>query len=166
MPVARIEELPDEARVWVFGADRPLSGSEAASLLEAVDEFLAGWQAHGAALTAGRDWRESRFLTVAVDSSGSAASGCSIDALYGTLRRVERGLGVRLLGSSRVYWRDASGVVQSAKRGDLDALVRDGVIAAETSVFDLTVQSLAAWRCSLEVPARASWHAAYMMAGR
>ncbi|MDQ3673342.1 MAG: ABC transporter ATPase, partial [Gemmatimonadota bacterium] len=82
MPIVEFEDLPDSSRVWVFGSDRRLEEEEAVMLLEEVDRFLAGWKAHGAPLTVGRNWRHDRFLAVAVDQSTAGASGCSIDGLF------------------------------------------------------------------------------------
>ena len=76
MPLVRMEDLPDNSRTWVFGADRDVEESSAKLLLREVDRFLSDWHAHGAPLTVARDWKYKRFLTVAVDRSTAGASGC------------------------------------------------------------------------------------------
>ena len=50
-------EMPPDARLWIFAAERPLSDTEQESLLAVVDEFLEHWAAHGAPLAAARDLR-------------------------------------------------------------------------------------------------------------
>ena len=82
MPIVPFDTLPDSARIWVFASDRELSGASADTLLAAVDEFLAGWRAHGVPLSAAREWRDDRFLAVGVDVTAENASGCSIDGLF------------------------------------------------------------------------------------
>src|SRR6478609_1375026 len=99
MPLVQIEDLPDASRVWVFGADSDLDEGATDLLLRDVDRFLAQWHAHGAPLTAARDWRDKRFLTVAVDQSTAGASGCSIDGLYRSLKSLESRLGTSLVTS-------------------------------------------------------------------
>src|SRR5690348_17553584 len=89
MPMIPFDQLPDDSRAWVFGADRTLNEQQSQQLLEEVDRFLPTWTAHGAPLTVGRDWRYGRFLTVAVDQSTAGASGCSIDGLFRTLKSLE-----------------------------------------------------------------------------
>jgi hypothetical protein len=86
MPTVPFDQLPDDARVWVFASDRPLAGAHAERLLATVDAFLARWSAHGQPLTAARDWASDRFLVVAVDQRDAHASGCSIDGLFRTLQ--------------------------------------------------------------------------------
>ena len=80
MPRVPFEVLPAHGRLWVFPASRTLTDVEARACLEAVDEFLASWAAHGVLLKAGRELREGRFLLVGVDVDAEAPSGCSIDA--------------------------------------------------------------------------------------
>src|SRR5829696_5920576 len=70
MPLIPFESLSDDARVWVFGADRPLSAAEEERVLVELDEFLRGWQAHGTPLACARAWRDDRFLLVGVDGDG------------------------------------------------------------------------------------------------
>src|SRR6267378_5219878 len=68
-----IKDLPDSSRVWVFGSDRTLDAAQSITLMAPVDAFLQQWKAHGAELTAGRDWKYGRFLTIAVDQSKAGA---------------------------------------------------------------------------------------------
>ena len=56
MPLVPFETLPDSARVWVFGSDRPLSDDATEHLMQAVEKYLDQWKAHGEPLTAAYDW--------------------------------------------------------------------------------------------------------------
>lgn len=164
MPLVEFDHLPDDARVWVFGSDRPLDERQRARLLEAVDAYLAQWKAHGAPLTCARSWRDDRFLTVGVDQRSAGASGCSIDALFRVLQGLERELGTSLVSGGRVFWRDGADV-RSADRGDFMELAGRGEIGRDTMVFDLTVTSLDDWRQRFERRAADSWHGQLLPAG-
>ncbi len=158
MPLVRIEDLPDSSRTWVFGADRNLSDGATELLLSEVDRFLAQWQAHGSPLTAGRDWKYGRFLTVAVDQSTAGASGCSIDGLFRSLKAMESRLGASLVTSGLVFYRDRKGAIDSVDRERFTALSSEGKITPHTRVFDPTVTSLGEWRARFELDAAQSWH--------
>jgi hypothetical protein len=106
MPLVDFAELPDDARLWVFPASRPLSAAESERLLSAVDEFLATWAAHGSPLQTSREWRLGQFLLVAVDEAATGVSGCSVDALVRCLRRVEHDLDIRMTDHGPVFFRD------------------------------------------------------------
>ena len=157
MPVVPFETLPDAARVWVFGSDKPLSEEGTKKLLSGVDAHLEDWKAHGAPLTVGREWRDGRFLVVAVDQSTSGASGCSIDGLFRVLQQLERDVDASLVGGGRVFYRGGQGEVQSASRADVGDLAKSGVIAKDTVVFDTSLTDLGTFRACFERRAKDSW---------
>lgn len=159
MPLVPLEELPDSARTWVFGADRTLDAAAAAALLREVDRFLSQWRAHGTALTVGRDWRCGRFLTIAVDQSTAGASGCSIDGLFRSLKALGPALGASLVTSGLVFYRDGARAVQSVDRECFTGLSVEGSVRPDTRVFDPTVATLGEWRARFELTAAQSWHA-------
>ena len=159
MPRVSFDSLPDDARVWVFGAADEISGDAGDRLLGAVDDFLSQWNAHGSPLVCGREWRDGRFLAIAVDQSTAGASGCSIDGLFRTLARLEPELGTTMLGGGRVYYRDANGRVNVSTRTAFNALAHDGRVGPDTPVFDTSITTAGAWRERFERPVRESWQA-------
>jgi len=158
MPSVQIEDLPDSARTWVFGAERALDEGATDLLLREVDRFLSEWRAHGAPLTVGRDWKYGRFLTVAVDQSTAGASGCSIDGLFRSLKALEPKLGASLVTSGVVFYRGRKGAIECVDRERFTALSADGEITPKTRVFDPTVTTLGEWRARFELDAAHSWH--------
>ena len=158
MSLVQIEDLPDTSRAWVFGADHDLDDSATDLLLRDVDRFLAQWHAHGAPLTTARDWRDHRFLTIAVDQSTAGASGCSIDGLFRSLKALESRLGASLVTSGLIFYRDQKGRVQAVDRERFSELGTEGTITPSTRVFDPTVTSLGEWRARFELNAEDSWH--------
>lgn len=157
MPVVPFETLPDSARVWVFGSDKPLSDEGTKALLEGVDHHLANWKAHGEPLTVSREWRDGRFLVVAVDQTTTGATGCSIDGLFRVLQQLERKVGASLVRGGRVFYRDDHGAVQSVSRAEVPALAGRGVLTKDTVVFDTSLTDLGTWRACFERRAKDSW---------
>jgi hypothetical protein len=158
MPIVRFENLPSDARVWIFAASDPVTGPRAGQLLAAVDEWLAGWKAHGEPLTCARDWRDDRFLAIGVDQSTAGASGCSIDALFRVFQKLQSALGTSMLGGGRVFHRDRSGAVVAQSRAEFTQAAASGTIGADTTVFDTTVTTASAYRGGFEKALRDSWH--------
>lgn len=160
MPIVPFESLPDDARVWVFASDHPLSGAVADTLLASVDQFLSEWKAHGVPLQCARDWRDDRFLAIGVDVNAENASGCSIDGLFRTLQLLERSIGSRLVGGGRVFYRARSGIEATSREQFADR-VRRGDVQRDTPVFDTSVTAANAWRTRFEQPAEQSWTAGF-----
>lgn len=158
MPRIDYDQLPDDARVWVFAASEGLSPDAESRLLEQVDAFLDGWNAHGHPLAGGRRWHEGRLLLVGVDERSAPPSGCSIDALHRVLKDFEAETGVGLTDHIDVLYRDAEGRIVRRSRPDFARLARSGEVDLDTPVFDLTITRRAEVEQSLEVPARDAWH--------
>lgn len=165
MPRIEFEELPDSARIWVYGADRDLSDDEQSQLLQTVDEFLGRWAAHGVPLHTARRWDDGRFLAIGVDSTKEGASGCSIDGLYRTLKSLESSLGVHIVTSGLVYYRGSDGKIHSVTRDEFTNLASRGEITAGTEVYDLSVTTLNEWRSRFRSRASDSWHASLIPEG-
>lgn len=162
MPIVEFSELPDSARVWVYGADKPLNEEGEQKLLSAVDEFLSRWAAHGVPLHSARRWDDDRFLTIAVDSEREGASGCSIDGLYRTLKTLAPSVGAEIVTSGLVYYRGGDGKINAVSRDEFCNRATKGEITGDTEVFDLSVTSLNEWRSRFRSRAADSWHASLM----
>jgi hypothetical protein len=158
MPLVEFTTLPDDARLWVFPADRALDAAEADRLLTFVDTFLEDWATHGKPLVVGRRWEHEQFLLVAVDEKATGVSGCSVDALVRRLRQLERELEARFTDYRPVWYRDGRKIVTTSRR-EFAELSQAGVVGADTVVFDNSITSLGAWReGKWELPASNSWH--------
>lgn len=160
MPAVPFAELPDDARLWIFAASRPLTSADSEGVLERVDRFLSEWHAHGHRVVGSTELCYNQFLLVAADERATGVSGCSIDSLFHTLRDLEREIGITLTDSSLVFFRDRDGGIRSVSRSEFRALARAGEIGADTIVFDNTVATVEMLRAGRwEVPLRTSWHA-------
>ncbi len=158
MPRIPFDTLPPQARLWIFAAERPLDAPERDRVLGAADAFLDTWTAHGTPLRAAREWRHDQFLLIGVDESQAGASGCSIDALFRGLKALQVELGVRLVDTPPVWFRDGAEIVV-ASRERFAELAAAGAVDRATPVFDNTLTRVADLRAGRwEVPAGAAWH--------
>ncbi len=164
MTLVAFEQLPADARLWIFGTSDALDAQTSAVFLDEVDAWLSGWQAHGHPLTCAREWREGRFLVVGVDQNVEGASGCSIDALYRILIEIERSSGISLLAGGRVFYRDSSGAIACVDRETFAARARTGEVQADTTVFDTSIIEAGRYRDAFELPLAASWHSQFVSA--
>ncbi|HJW94558.1 MAG TPA: hypothetical protein VJ901_13150 [Thermoanaerobaculia bacterium] len=153
MPQTAIQNLPDDARVWVFGISPALDEAKSAQFLNRIDSFLAQWAAHGNPITSSRDLIEGSFLVIGVDRDAET-SGCSIDRMFGTLKQLESELGVQILDPNRVFFRHGDGHVDATSRAGFSDRGD-----AHTVVFDTIVERLGEIRSGRwEKRAEQSWH--------
>ena len=158
MPRIDFAQLPADSRVWIFSADRVLSNDQQTQLLASVDGFLAQWGAHDMPLTAGREIRYDRFLFIAVDQQRVGPSGCSVDALVRQMKTLQQELGVELVDHAPVLFRRGDEIARVAREEFL-ALVADGEVSLDTTVFDNTLTRLGDVRDGCwETNAARTWH--------
>jgi hypothetical protein len=146
LPLVPFTTVPDTARAWVFGALQPVLGEDAGRLLARVEDFIRGWLAHGEPVVGACDWLYHRFLLIAADEEATGVSGCSVDALFRSLKQAENELGVTLLDSSIVFYRDPAGIIQALPRAEFRDAVAIGDVGSGTIVFDNTVGTVGAIR--------------------
>ena len=159
MPRVDFNQLPDDARLWIFPAERSLSDAEQAQLLTEVDRFIDQWAAHGVPLSAARELRYDRFLFVAVDERKAGPSGCSIDAMFRQAQALEREIGVELSDHAPVVFRQGS-AIERVPRDTFAELAATGKVDVETTVFDNTLTRVGDLRAGRwETRLANSWHA-------
>ena len=78
--LANFDNISDQARVWIYQADRPIGTEEKNVIIKDTEAFLSQWAAHGSALQAAGDLLFDHFLVICIDESFQMASGCSIDS--------------------------------------------------------------------------------------
>ena len=153
--------LPNEARCWIYIADRRLTETEQASLLNALHPFFQGWASHGRPVQGAATCLDDRFLVVAGTlMQEGTISGCGIDASVRAVEEAATRLGIKWASPLLVFFRNADGSVDSLPRSAFKRLVADGTVTAQTRVFDVSLTMLGQLRNGgFEKPAGASWHA-------
>ncbi len=158
MSCVPFEQLPEDARLWVFAAERPLDERERERVLAVVDGFISQWSAHNRPLTTARDLRYDQFVFVAVDERAAGASGCSVDALVRQMKGLQTELGVELVNHAPVLYRDGDAIARVA-REQFAELAEGGQVTGSTVVFDNTVTTVGAVREGRwELAASDTWH--------
>lgn len=151
-------DLPADARLWVFTADRALSTPEQERLRDAMTAFLAEWTSHGRPVLGDAAVLHDRFLVVGAHLGGGV-SGCGIDSLVHAVEAMGDDLGIAWGDGLQVAFRDGDGAVQTLPRPAFRQLVREETVTAATPVFDTTLASVGDLRAGgLERPAGSAWH--------
>ena len=149
-------QLPDDARVWVYQASRPLSDGDVTAINQALQPALSQWAAHGQALLASAQVIENRFVVVGVDEGYNLPSGCSIDSSVRTLRQLGESLSIDFFDRSAAI-SAADGAVQTIDLPGIKSAVSDGVITSETIVFNTLVKTKAEFLTNWHLRAADSW---------
>ena len=98
--------LPDDARIWIYQANRPFQEEELEQLKPALDNFLKQWTAHGQDLNAAYDLPYNRFIVIGLDQSVAGATGCSIDSSVHFIQSVEKMFDIDLMDKMNVTYKN------------------------------------------------------------
>ena len=150
------DKLPNNARVWVYQANRPLTESEVKTIEESLQPALREWAAHGQPLLASAQVINNRFVVVGVDEGYNLPSGCSIDASVRIMRQIGQQLSIDFLDRSAAI-RLADGSVQTFGLPAIKDAVADGIITPDTTVVNTLVKTKADFLADWHIRAADSW---------
>jgi hypothetical protein len=157
MALTELSKLDHSSKLWIFASPVPLDPPVKEKIEETVTRFASTWKSKGKDVHAALEIREERFLIVAAEET-VMNSGCAMDKLFRAVRSLSREIGIDLLDSTPIYWRDDDRV-RSSSRSEFRRLAESGVVGPETLVYDITVDSLRAFREGSWIrPAASSWH--------
>ncbi len=149
--------MNQQARVWIYQSDRTFNTDELADLKVILSAFTQSWTAHNQQLQAAFEWRYDRFIVLIVDETQAGASGCSIDKSVHLMKEVEQRFHVNLFDRFHIAWKEGE-VVESASREVFEQKIKEGMINAQTVVFNNLVPDYAAYQVNWEIPFKDSWH--------
>ena len=153
-------QLPPEARVWIYQANRPLVEAELAAVQSTLAHFAAEWTSHGRTLHAAAEFRHQQFLVIGLDEGVAGASGCSIDASVRFVAQLEQQLGLELLEKSQRAFLQA-GTVHLLQRSGLKNAVASGALGPDTLYFDNTLATKKELDTRWPQPASQTWLTRY-----
>lgn len=147
-----IPHLPDNSRIWFFGADVLLDSQQVETLSQKLDDFVSDWKAHGAELRAGYALLHDSILIVAVDQSVAAPSGCSIDKVFKLLNDFPVDFFQRL-----ILWQPFCNTSKVFTISDAQQALKSNEIDVHTRVINPIIQTLGEARERLYIPLSESW---------
>lgn len=154
------ENLPDDARVWIYQANRPFTATELEAIAPKAADFLNHWTAHGSNLHAGVIFPYNRFIVIGLDQEIAGATGCSIDASVRFIQSIEKAHNIDLLDKMNVTYKNGEYLAHK-ELNDFKKMAKDKSVTAKTIVFNNLVATVGEFKEFWEVPAAESWHARF-----
>lgn len=149
---------PDDARLWIYNADRGLAGDDLQRARTYLATFAQQWVSHNTALRAYSTILYDRMLVLGVDQGVAGASGCSIDASVRAVARLGEELGVDFFNRF-IFLVIVDGAPVAYTREEFESAFRRGDINEQTLVVDPLVTNVSEARAALVKRLSDSWHA-------
>ncbi len=155
------DQLPEEARIWIYPSDRPFRSDEILQLEQALSDFLAQWTAHNQSLEAGFVLPHDRFIVIGINQETAHASGCSIDSSVRFIQELEGKFKIVLLDKMNVTFKQGDYFVHK-QLSDFRKMAKSKSVTKETIVFNNLVDTKSDFKNNWEIPAEQSWHGRFM----
>ncbi len=148
------DDLPDHSRIWIYMANRLFSVEEQTLVQASLEQFVGSWAAHGNDLAASARIEYAQIIVIALDERQAQATGCSIDKQFQLIQAIEKKFNISLLDRMNIALLKGS-ALELIRVSDLDSSQKDRII------LDNTIQDLASFRNSWQIPAHESWMARF-----
>lgn len=157
------EQMPPSARTWIYTANRLLSASESALVLERLTPFLTEWSSHGTPLKAACQVVDSSIIVVAVENGFEAASGCSIDKSVRALKELEEELSLSFFDRLQILYKSSpDSQVHVLPLAVFKNKLSAGEISAESAIANTQVASVGELKSELWQEVKDSWLARFL----
>ncbi|HMV15836.1 MAG TPA: hypothetical protein PKK18_06365 [Chitinophagales bacterium] len=133
--------LPDNAKVWIFQANRSLTQDEVWEISDILENFTDRWQSHGRDIAAFGSLYYRRFVVLMADESAFTLSGCSIDIATKLMKELESAYDLQFFDRMKLCYKVTNDLVGSFSLSQLAENIATGKIKKDTIVFNNLVDT-------------------------
>jgi hypothetical protein len=150
------EDFHPNSRVWIYQSNRIFGLMEALQIEKMLNDFVAGWQAHGDQVKGYGTLFFGQFIILMADETQTGVSGCSTDSSVRLIKAIEQQFGVSLFDRQLLAF-VVKDKVQLLPLAQLNHAIENQFINGDTLYFN----NLAATKAALEhewiIPVKESW---------
>ncbi|WP_010134803.1 hypothetical protein [Ochrovirga pacifica] len=156
-------QLPDNARVWIYQSNRKFTPEEELQISELTTSFVEQWTRHGENVKGSFVIKYHQFLIIAVDQDFVEVSGCSIDASVKLVQQIQNLFKLDMLNKLTIAYKTKDDL-QIVSMADFTQMAKNQTIDKQTVVFNNMVNTKKGIEEQWEVAAKDSWHARFFNA--
>lgn len=154
-------QLPDNARIWIYQADRLIEPEQRKILENELLAFTSTWVAHGHPLESSFAVLEDHFVVLGVNEQVNQVSGCSIDQSTHAMRHLQQLTGIDFFNRTIVPF-EIDGKVKQFSTQELRRKFATGELNGDSVTFNILENTLGALRHCWRIPAAKSWLKRYI----
>ena len=148
-------------KIWIYTLSKQLSAEQETELATRCQNFVSSWTAHEVSLDASYELYKHRLLIFKVDEANYNASGCSIDKQLRLVKELEQEFSLELLNRLLVAY-ETNDQINVAKNNRIAELLENGIITANTLVFDNTITDAEDLKTNWKKPLSQTYLAKYL----
>lgn len=154
--ITAFEQMPPDARVWVYAANRKLDAAEQAEITARAGVFVTGWTAHQHQLKASFAILHDVFFVLMVDENFNEVSGCGIDKSVHFMKELDQQYDLNLFNRLQIELLTDKGVLLTGKQ-KLSVMLQEGEVNEQTIMFNKNVTDKHMFDTQFRLPLSKSW---------
>ncbi|MBK9328311.1 MAG: ABC transporter ATPase [Sphingobacteriales bacterium] len=144
--------LPDDAKVWIYQANRSFTPEEVWDISDILENFVDKWQSHQRDVAGYGSLYYRRFLVLMADENKCDVSGCSIDSSVKLIRELEQAYDINFFDRMKVCYKITNELVGSFPLLQLNELMEKGKLTEQTIIFNNLVSTKKDFETKWEIP--------------
>lgn len=156
LPTILPKNFHPQSRVWVYQANRTFTMGEIFELEPLLEDFVASWKSHGAAVKGYATVLYGQFILIMADETATTVGGCSTDSSVHVIKAIEKMTGVQMFNRTLLafYIKDK---VQTVPQAQLNYALENGLLTLDTLYFNNLVNTKATLETEWLQPIAKSW---------
>jgi|TARA_R110000822_G_scaffold213470_1_gene348697 hypothetical protein len=151
------EEIPEDAKVWVYPSSRKFYPNEIEALEEKVKTFVESWKSDDATFKASFKFLYNRFIILTADDIATELSNADIDASVSFILTLQETYEVALLDRMNVCFKQGEHV-QYKDLKDFKKLLKNKALTGKSIIFDNLVNTKQDFDNFWEIGIEESWY--------
>ena len=133
--------FPDDAKVWVYQANRSFTQDEIGEISKIIENFADQWKSHGKDITAYTSIYYRRFIVFVADEHKCHVGVCSIADSIKLIQELEHALNINFFDRLKICYKINSDMVGSFPLSQLNEMLDSGKISDDTILFNNSVSN-------------------------
>ncbi|MFQ3306532.1 MAG: hypothetical protein ACI9JT_000516 [Polaribacter sp.] len=151
------EEIPEDAKVWVYPSSRKFYPNEIEALEEKIKTFVESWKSDDATFKASFKFLYNRFIILTADDIATELSNTDIDASVSFILTLQETYEVALLDRMNVCFKQGEHV-QYKDLKDFKKLLKNKALTGKSIIFDNLVNTKQDFDNFWEIGIEESWY--------
>jgi len=150
------KDFNDNSHVWIYQSNRIFTFPEAVRIEELLRDFARTWKSHGTPVKGYSNLLFGQFVIFMADETASGVSGCSTDSSVRLIKNIEKDFEVDMFDRQLLAF-VVNERIQMIPLSQVNHLLEDGVITANTLYFNNTILTKKELLKSWIIPVKKSW---------
>ncbi len=152
-----LEQMPANARVWVYASDTKLTDTTVDSIKIDAEQFVNEWTSHQNKMNAQVHVLYNTFIVFVLDESINTISGCGIDKSVHFVKKMEEEHKLNFFNRLKVQIFIDEKNVLSYSKNELQALINKEKINEHTLSFNNSITNKKEFDSSWIIPLQKLW---------